>query len=70
KEKLQIVSIFRFGHKKRGLFQCPPLGRVGEGLLCLGNSVGVAISRRRYTQLDNSNQPISIYYPAAGNAFG
>ena len=26
KEKLQIVSIFRFGHKKRGLFQCPPLG--------------------------------------------
>ena len=32
KEKLQIVSIFRFGHKKRGLFQCPPLGRVGVGL--------------------------------------
>ena len=32
KEKLQIVSIFRFGHKKRGLFQCPPLGRVREGL--------------------------------------
>ena len=27
-EKLQIVSIFRFGHKKRGLFQCPPNGRV------------------------------------------
>ena len=27
KEKLQIVSIFRFGHKKRGLFQCPPKGR-------------------------------------------
>ena len=26
KEKLQIVSIFRFGHKKRGLFQCPPEG--------------------------------------------
>lgn len=25
-EKLQIVSIFRFGHKKRGLFQCPLLG--------------------------------------------
>ena len=24
KEKLQIVSIFRLGHKKRGLFQCPP----------------------------------------------
>ena len=27
KEKLQIVSIFRFGYKKRGLFQCPPKGR-------------------------------------------
>ena len=27
KEKLQIVSIFRFGHKKRGLFQCPPYMR-------------------------------------------
>ncbi len=27
KEKLQIVSIFRFGHKKRGLFQCPPTGK-------------------------------------------
>ena len=49
KEKLQIVSIFRFGHKKRGLFQCPPLGKVGMGPLCWtvrtpGNSVGVAIS--------------------------
>ena len=31
KEKLQIVSIFRFGHKKRGLFQCPPLGKAGMG---------------------------------------
>ena len=29
KEKLQIVSIFRFGHKKRGLFQCPPKGKGG-----------------------------------------
>ena len=29
KEKLQIVSIFRFGHKKRGLFQCP-LKEVGD----------------------------------------
>ena len=35
KEKLQIVSIFRFGHKKRGLFQCPPKGGHGEGLLGL-----------------------------------
>ena len=31
KEKLQIVSIFRFGHKKRGLFQCPPWGGMGRG---------------------------------------
>jgi|GEM_PF-6626024 len=31
KEKLQIVSIFRFGHKKRGLFQCPPKGREFHG---------------------------------------
>ena len=29
KEKLQIVSIFRFGHKKRGLFQCPLYGEKG-----------------------------------------
>ena len=47
KEKLQIVSIFRFGHKKRGLFQCPPLGKVGMGLsfdaLPLGR-VGVGLS--------------------------
>ncbi len=34
KEKLQIVSIFRFGHKKRGLFQCPPKGR--ESYLAVG----------------------------------
>ena len=45
KEKLQIVSIFRFGHKKRGLFQCPPLGRAGEGQL--GNSEGVAFPQPR-----------------------
>ena len=31
KEKLQIVSIFRFGHKKKGLFQCPPMGKVRMG---------------------------------------
>ena len=30
KEKLQIVSIFRFGHKKGTFFSA--LGRVGEGL--------------------------------------
>ena len=34
KEKLQIVSIFRFGHKKRGLFQCLPRGG-SSFLLCL-----------------------------------
>ena len=48
KEKLQIVSIFRFGHKKRGLFQCPPKGRelipaefkdVGVLLLPLGRAL-------------------------------
>ena len=33
KEKLQIVSIFRFGHKKRGLFQCPPQGEGWGGAL-------------------------------------
>ena len=27
KEKLQIVSIFRFGHKKRGTFSVPSKGR-------------------------------------------
>ena len=27
KEKLQIVSIYRFGLKIRGLFQCPPKGK-------------------------------------------
>ena len=31
KEKLQIVSIFRFGHKKRGLFQCPLQEGLGLG---------------------------------------
>ena len=33
KEKLQIVSIFRFGHKKRGLFQCPQRGGIGRGYM-------------------------------------
>ena len=37
KEKLQIVSIFRFGHKKRGLFQCPPKGK--EFLLAVFKAV-------------------------------
>ena len=34
------------------------------------NSVGVAISRRRYTQSDNTLLPIPIHFPAAGNAYG
>ena len=33
KEKLQILSFFRKNKKKRGLFQCPPLGKAGMGLL-------------------------------------
>ena len=37
KEKLQIVSIFRFGHKKKGLFQCPPIEEdIGENLIVHG----------------------------------
>ena len=43
KEKLQIVSIFRFGHKKRGLFQCPPLGRAREGLLGAGEGLSQSL---------------------------
>ena len=46
-----------------------PLGKVGMGLT-LGNSVGVAFSRRRYTQSDNTYQQISAHYPGAGNACG
>ena len=34
-----------------------------------GNSVGVALSRRRYTQSNNIPQYISVHCPAAGNAF-
>ena len=35
-----------------------------------GNSVGVAISRRRYTQSYYFHQPIFDNYPAMGNAYG
>ena len=59
KEKLQIVSIFRFGHKKRGLFQCPLMGgvielvqayctggtRSGEWLDLAADSLGVLIGQ-------------------------
>ena len=34
------------------------------------NSVGGAISRRRYTQSDNTLLLIPIHFPAAGNAYG
>jgi len=52
KEKLQIVSIFRFGHKKRGLFQCPPLGRAGEGL----PSYNLSHTRRKPQQVAMSGR--------------
>ena len=52
-------------------------GGLGRGLSTLGScphylcySVRVAISRRRYTQSYGFYLPSSIYYPAAGNAFG
>ncbi len=35
-----------------------------------GNSTGVAISRRRYTQSYGFHQPILAHYPAEYNAFG
>ena len=41
-----------------------PLGKVGMGLT-LGNSVGVAFSRRRYTQSDNTVLYSSAHYPGA-----
>ena len=62
KEKLQIVSIFRFGHKKRGLFQCPPKGRgflpavfeaVGCGSFPLGK-VGMGLPSRTERTPGNS----------------
>ena len=34
------------------------------------NAVSVALSRRRYTQSDNTHQKIAAHHPAAGNAFG
>ena len=47
-----------------------PLGRVGEGLLCLGNSVGVAFSRRRYPRQDDGLLFFDGYYQIGYNAFG
>ena len=47
-----------------------PLGRVGEGPLCLGNSVGVALSRRRYPLQDDGLLFFDGYYQIEYNAFG
>ena len=47
-----------------------PLGRVGEGPLCLGNSVGVAFSRRRYPRQDDGLLFFDGYYQIEYNAFG
>ena len=46
-----------------------PLGKVGMGLTP-GNSVGVAFSRRRYTQSDNTVLYSSAHCPGARNACG
>ncbi|WP_216820591.1 hypothetical protein, partial [Prevotella sp. P5-108] len=53
-------------------FSVPSLGegRVGEGLLCLGNSVGVAFSRRRYPRQDDGLLFFDGYYQIEYNAFG
>ena len=51
-----------------------PWGRLGWGLWWMGhtpgNSVRVAISRRRYSQSDIIRLPIPAHHPAAGNAYG
>ena len=54
-----------FGEGRGGAF-----GRVGEGLLCLGNSVGVAFSRRRYPRQDDGLLFFDGYYQIEYNAFG
>ena len=47
-----------------------PLGRVGEGPLDHGNSVGVAFSRRRYPRQDDGLLFFDGYYQIEYNAFG
>ena len=47
-----------------------PLGRVGEGPLYHGNSVGVALSRRRYPRQDDGLLFFDGYYQIEYNAFG
>ena len=51
------------------LVELLPLGEGWDGASS-GNSVGVAISRRRYTQSYYFHQPIFDNYPAMGNAYG
>ena len=51
------------------LVELLPLGEGWDGASS-GNSVGVAFSRRRYTQSDNTYQQISAHCPGAGNACG
>ena len=43
---------------------------LGIYMIRYSNSVGVAISRRRYTQSYHFHQPIFDNYPAMGNAYG
>ena len=43
---------------------------LGIYIIRYSNSVGVAISRRRYTQSYYFHQPIFDNYPAMGNAYG
>ena len=47
-----------------------PLGRVGEGPLYHGNSVGVAFSSRRYPRQDDGLLFFDGYYQIEYNAFG
>ena len=51
------------------LVELLPLGEGWDGASS-GNSVGVAFSRRRYTQSDNTYQKSSAHCPGAGNACG
>ena len=51
------------------LVELLPLGEGWDGA-SPGNSVGVAFSRRRYTQSDNIVLYICAHQPGAGNACG
>ena len=47
-----------------------PLSVVSIYIIRCSKSVGVAFSRRRYTQSDNIHLSIPAHHPAAGNAYG